>query len=65
MVALYYLMDPKMVELGLMPSLEVGKAEYDSYIRNGMLMQLRRLELGEDIEEAHMRKSRMGCGMGL
>ena len=55
LVALYYLMDPKMVELGLMPSLEVGKAEYDSYIRNGMLMQLRRLELGEDIEEAHMR----------
>lgn len=55
LVALYYLMDPKLVELGLMESLEVGKAEYDSYIRNGMLMQLRRLELGADIEEAHMR----------
>lgn len=55
LVALYYLMDPKMVELGLMESLEVGKAEYDSYIRNGMMVQLRRLELGADIEEAHMR----------
>jgi dipeptidyl-peptidase-3 len=55
LVALYYLMDPKLVELGLMESLEVGKAEYDSYIRNGMLTQLRRLEMGADIEEAHMR----------
>lgn len=55
LVALYYLLDPKMVELGLMESLEVGKAEYDSYIRNGMMLQLRRLEEGADIEEAHMR----------
>ena len=55
LVALYYLMDPKLVELNLMPSLEVGKAEYDSYIRNGMLLQLRRLEPGADIEESHMR----------
>lgn len=55
LVALYYLLDPKMVELGLMESLEVGMAEYDGYIRNGMLTQLRRLELGAEIEEAHMR----------
>lgn len=55
LVALYYLMDTKMVDLGLMESLEVGKAEYDSYIRNGMMAQLRRLEKGADIEEAHMR----------
>ncbi len=55
LVALYYLMDPKLVELGLMPSLEVGKAEYDSYIRNGMMLQLRRLKLGDQVEEAHMR----------
>lgn len=59
LVALYYLMDEKMVELGLMPSLEVGKAEYDSYIRNGMMMQLRRLEVGEVIEEAHMRNRQL------
>lgn len=55
LVALYFLMDPKMVELGLMESLEVGMAEYDGYIRNGMMVQLRRLDLGKDIEEAHMR----------
>jgi hypothetical protein len=55
LVALYYLMDPKLVELGVMPSLEVGKAEYDSYIRNGLMVQLRRIKLGKDVEEAHMR----------
>ena len=59
LVALYYLMDPKMVELGLIPSLEVGKEEYDSYIKNGLLLQLRRLEEGEVIEEAHMRNRQM------
>lgn len=55
LVALYYMMDPKLVELGVMPSLEVGKAEYDSYIRNGLLVQLRRIKPGKDVEEAHMR----------
>ncbi|HRQ84439.1 MAG TPA: dihydrofolate reductase [Flavobacteriales bacterium] len=55
LVALYFLMDPKLVEFGVMPSLEVGKAEYDSYIRNGMMVQLRRLKLGDQVEEAHMR----------
>lgn len=55
LVALYFLMDPHMVELGVMPSLEVGKAEYDSYIRNGMMVQLRRLKLGDQVEESHMR----------
>ena len=55
LVALYYVMDPKLVEMGLMESLEVGKAEYDGYIRNAMLVQMRRLKMGEDIAEAHMR----------
>ncbi|MDP4964061.1 MAG: dipeptidyl peptidase 3, partial [Salibacteraceae bacterium] len=59
LVALYYLLNPKLVELGLMPSLEVGKAEYDSYIRNGMMLQLRRIEPGQEIEEAHMRNRQM------
>ena len=53
--ALYYIMDPKLVELGLVPSDEVGKTEYDTYITNGIMYQLRRLQLGEDIEESHMR----------
>jgi len=56
LVALYFMLDPKLVELGLMESLEVGKAEYDGYIRNGLMTQLRRLKTGEIIEEAHMRK---------
>lgn len=55
LMALYFMMDPKLVELGVMPSLEVGKAEYDSYLRNGLLVQLRRIAMGKDIEEAHMR----------
>jgi len=55
LMALYYVMDPKLVDIGVMPSLEVGKAEYDSYIRNGLLTQLRRIKLGKDVEEAHMR----------
>lgn len=59
LVALYYLMDPKLVELGLIPSIEVGKEAYDSYIRNGMMLQLRRLEPGDVIEEAHMRNRQM------
>jgi len=59
LVALYYLMDEKLVEMGLMPSLEVGMAEYDSYIRNGLMAQLRRIEVGESIEEDHMRNRQM------
>lgn len=59
LVALYFLMDPKLVELGVMPSLEVGKAGYDDYIRNGLLVQLARLKKGESLEEAHMRNRQM------
>ncbi len=59
LVALYYLMDTKLVDIGLMESLEVGKAEYDGYIRNGMMVQLRRLNKGEVLEEAHMRNRQL------
>ncbi|WP_339700197.1 dihydrofolate reductase [uncultured Marixanthomonas sp.] len=53
---LYYLMDPKLQELGLVEDWEkTGKAAYDGYIRNGLVGQLVRLELGDDVEEAHMR----------
>lgn len=62
LVALYYLLNPKLIELGLMESLEVGKAEYDSYIRNGLMAQLRRIEKGEIIEEAHMRNRQLVAG---
>lgn len=59
LVALFYLMDNKLMDLGLMESLEVGKAEYDSYIRNGMMAQLRRLVPGSVLEEAHMRNRQL------
>lgn len=59
LVALYYIVDSKIIELGLVESEEVGKAEYDSYIRNGMMLQLRRLEVGDDIEEDHMRNRQL------
>jgi len=55
LVGLYYVMDKKLVDIGVMPSLEVGKAEYDSYMMNGMMTQLTRLKPGEQLEEAHMR----------
>lgn len=53
--ALYYVMDPKMVELEIMPNLDVAKTEYNTYIRNGLMTQLTRIQLGKNIEEAHMR----------
>ncbi len=59
LVALYFLYDQKLITLGLVPSLEVGKETYDGYIRNGLMLQLRRLDLGDDIEEAHMRNRQM------
>jgi len=53
--ALYYILDPKMEELGLLKSLKAGEAEYDSFMRNGLMTQLVRIRPGKDIEEAHMR----------
>ncbi|MBU0487775.1 MAG: dipeptidyl peptidase 3 [Bacteroidetes bacterium] len=53
--ALYYLMDQKLVDLGIMPTLEVAKAEYAAYVRNGLITQLTRIEPGKNIEQAHMR----------
>ena len=59
LVALYYILDPMLVEIGVMDSLDVGRTEYDSYIRNGIMQQLRRLKVGELVEEAHMRNRQM------
>ena len=53
--ALYYMMDPKLIELGIIPSQEVAKAEYCSYIRNGLMVQLTRIKPGAQLEESHMR----------
>lgn len=59
LVALYYVYDQKLVDIGVMPSLEVGKCEYDGYIRNGLIVQLTRIPLGENLEEAHMRNRQL------
>jgi dipeptidyl-peptidase III len=53
--ALYYILDSKMVELGLLKSMKAGEAEYDGFMRNGLMTQLVRIKPGKDIEEAHMR----------
>lgn len=57
--ALYYIMDPKLVELGVIPSLEVAKSEYCNYIRNGLMVQLTRVKLGSNLEESHMRNRQL------
>ncbi len=59
LVALYYAIDPKLVDIGVMSTVDVGKAEYNSYIRNGLMLQLRRIEPGDNIEESHMRNRQM------
>ena len=57
--ALYYLGDEKMVEIGLIPSLDVAKAQYASYVMNGAMTQLSRIELGKNVEQAHMRNRKL------
>ena len=59
LVALYFMPDPKLIEFGLMPDATAYKAEYDQYIRSGLLQQLRRLPAGADIEEDHMRNRQL------
>ena len=62
LVGLYYIMDKKLVDIGVSPSAEVGKAEYDNYMMNGLMTQLTRLKLGDQIEEAHMRNRQLNAG---
>ena len=57
--ALYYLADPKLIELGLLDNPDAYKAEYYKYMLNGMMTQLMRIEPGKDIEEAHMRNRKL------
>lgn len=56
---LYYAADPKLVELGLMPDMEAYKAEYSSYIRNGLMVQFNRVEFGQKNTEAHMQNRQL------
>jgi dipeptidyl-peptidase-3 len=57
--ALYYIMDEQLIKLRLVPSIEAAKAEFDAYLRNGLLTQLTRIEPGKDIEESHMRNRQL------
>jgi|MDTF01.1.fsa_nt_gb dipeptidyl-peptidase-3 len=59
LVALYYILDPMLIEIGVMDSLDVGRSEYDAYIRGGAMLQLYRLQPGELVEEAHMRNRQL------
>lgn len=56
---LYYCADPKLVELGIMPDSECYKAEYYGFIRNGLLSQLARIELGKNVTESHMQDRKL------
>jgi len=56
---LYYMADPKLVELGILPDPEAYKAQYTSYIRNGLFTQFNRIELGKKNTEAHMQNRKL------
>ena len=57
--ALYYLGDEKLVEIGLIPTLDVAWSQYSDYIMNGYMTQLSRIELGKNVEESHMRNRKL------
>jgi dipeptidyl-peptidase-3 len=59
--ALYYMMDNKILELGLLPCEDAARSSYDTYLRNGLLTQLVRIKPGKNIEEAHMRNRSAIC----
>lgn len=59
LVGLYFIADPKMQEIGLVPDPEVVRTQYEGYLRNGLMLQLRRLKLGDDVQQAHMRNRQM------
>ncbi len=56
---LYYMADPKLVELGILPDMEAYKAQYSNYIRNGSMVQFNRVELGRKNTEAHMQNRKL------
>ena len=57
--ALYYLGDPKLIEIGLIPTLDVAWSQYSDYIMNGYMTQFSRIEPGKDVEESHMRNRKL------
>ncbi|HLQ99575.1 MAG TPA: hypothetical protein VK102_04305 [Sphingobacterium sp.] len=65
LIALYYILDQKLIDIGVMSDLEVGKAQYDHYMMNGLLTQYTRLSLGDDIQQAHMRNRSLNAYWAL
>jgi dipeptidyl-peptidase-3 len=61
LVALYFIMDQKLIDIGVMESFDIAKAGYDTYLTSGLLLQLKRINLGDNIEEAHMRNRQLIC----
>jgi dipeptidyl-peptidase III len=61
LVGLYYILDKKLIDMGVMPNMDVAKAQYDSYVMNGLMTQLTRIKLGDNIEEAHMRNRQLNA----
>jgi len=59
LVGLYFIMDQKLIDIGVMPNMDVAKTEYNNYITNGLIVQLTRIELGNNLEEAHMRNRQL------
>jgi len=59
LAALFFAIHPHLIELGLQPDIQVGYAEYNAYIRGGLMTQLVRVELGKNIEESHMRNRQL------
>jgi len=57
--ALWFMMDPKLIDLGIMSTFDVAVAQYNSYIKNGLMTQLTRIEPGKNIEQAHMRNRQL------
>jgi len=59
LVGLYFIMDQKLIDIGVMPNMFVAKCAYNNYITNGLITQLTRIELGNNLEEAHMRNRQL------
>jgi dipeptidyl-peptidase III len=65
LVALYFIMDKKLVEIGVMLSTDLGKAQYDGYLLNGLMTQLYRIKPGNNLEQAHMRNRQLNSAWVL
>ncbi len=59
LVGLYFIMDQKLIEIGVMPNMDVAKCEYNNYITSALITQLTRIEIGNNLEEAHMRNRQL------